>query len=68
MSSKLEKGQIVYVKLKSEAGRKCIIDNPWPGKIVQLLRYGQKSELLSGKTFAFDTRNGEQLELRQAKI
>nr|WP_121271958.1 trehalose hydrolase [Pedobacter schmidteae] len=68
VSSKLEKGQIVYVKLKSEAGRKCIIDNPWPGKIVQLLRYGQKSELLSGKTFAFDTRNGEQLELRQAKI
>ncbi|SMD03862.1 glycosyl hydrolase family 95 catalytic domain-containing protein [Pedobacter nyackensis] len=63
VSSSLEKGEISYVKLLSEAGRPCIIDNPWPGKKVQLMRNGQKAELLSGNTFAFDTKPGEYLEM-----
>lgn len=63
VSSKLEKGQVLYVKMLSEAGRKCTMDNPWPGKKVQLIRKGRKAEVLSGKTFAFDTQAGENLQL-----
>ncbi|WP_200815591.1 glycosyl hydrolase family 95 catalytic domain-containing protein [Pedobacter africanus] len=63
VSSKLEKGQILYVRMSSEAGRKCMMDNPWPGKRVQLIRNGRKAEVLNGKTFSFDTQVGEKLEL-----
>jgi alpha-L-fucosidase 2 len=63
VSSSLGNGKISYVKLFSEAGRVCTIDNPWPGKKVQLIRNGQKAELLSGNTFAFDTKPGESLEM-----
>ena len=67
VSSRLEKGAISYVKLLSEAGRPCIIENPWPGKKVQLIRNGQNAELLSGNTFAFDTKPGEYLEMGTKK-
>lgn len=63
VSSQLKNGKIEYVKLLSEAGRPCTIDNPWSGKKVQLTRNGQKAEVLTGKTFTFDTKRGEQLEL-----
>ncbi|ETZ24668.1 trehalose/maltose hydrolase [Pedobacter sp. V48] len=63
VSSHLKNGKIEYVKLLSEAGRPCTIDNPWSGKKVQLTRNGQKAEVLAGKTFTFDTKRGEQLEL-----
>ncbi|WP_448104360.1 glycosyl hydrolase family 95 catalytic domain-containing protein [Pedobacter panaciterrae] len=63
VSSRLKNGKIEYVKLVSEAGRPCSIDNPWLGKKVQLIRNGQKVEVLAGKTFTFDTKRGEQLEL-----
>ncbi|MNY75014.1 hypothetical protein D3C86_2141850 [compost metagenome] len=47
----------------SEAGRNCVMDNPWPGKKVQLIRDGKKAEILIAKTFTFDTRKGEKLEM-----
>lgn len=67
VSSRLEKGQITYVKLFSEAGRTCVIDNPWSGKKVELSRDGQKTEILNGKTLSFSTRAGEQLELKESR-
>jgi alpha-L-fucosidase 2 len=65
ISSKLEKGQIIYVKMISEAGRTCVVDNPWPGKKVRLLRNAKPAELLSGKRFSLDTKTGESLMLKQ---
>lgn len=64
VSSRLEKGKIIYVKLQSEAGRPCVISNPWPGEKVTLSRKGQKTEILTGKIFTFSTAVGEQLELK----
>ncbi|MBB5437876.1 hypothetical protein HDC92_001550 [Pedobacter sp. AK017] len=66
VSSKQEKGEILFVKMRSEAGRTCTIRNPWPGKSVQLFRNGRKAEILTGKTFAFGTKAGEKLELQKA--
>lgn len=65
VTSELKNGEIRYVRLSSEAGRKCTIDNPWPGKQVQLTRNGRKVEVLSGKTLTFDTVVGEQLEIKE---
>lgn len=64
ISSRLEKGLIVFVNIQSEAGRNCVMDNPWPGKAVQLFRNGKKAEVLKGGSFNFTTRAGEKLELR----
>jgi alpha-L-fucosidase 2 len=64
VSSKVKGGQIEYVKLTSEAGRPCVIENPWPGKKVQLQRDGKPAEVLSGKRFSFDTKVNEQLFLQ----
>lgn len=62
VSGKLQKGKIGPVKLLSEAGRPCVIENPWPGRSVQLFRNGRKAEQLTGKTFSLATSRGEQLE------
>ena len=66
ISSKLEDQKIKYVKLFSEAGRKCIIENPWPSKKVYLKRGNNVTEL-EGKTLTFDTQIGENLELTIAQ-
>lgn len=63
VSSRLEQGQIKYVRLLSEAGRPCVIENPWPGNAVQLVRNGQSAERLTGSTFSFPTGRGERLEI-----
>lgn len=62
VSSKLEDQKIKYVKLYSEAGRKCIIENPWPSKKVYLKRGNNVTEI-EGKTLTFDTKIGENIEL-----
>ncbi|MDQ6479416.1 glycosyl hydrolase family 95 catalytic domain-containing protein [Dyadobacter sp. LHD-138] len=64
VSSDLKNGEIRYVTLLSEAGRKCMMDNPWPGKNIQLTRNGLAAETLSGNSLVFDTRIGEQLEIK----
>lgn len=63
VSSRLEQGKIEYVRMSSEAGRPCRIQNPWPGHTAQLLRNGQKAEKLTGGTFVFPTTRGERLEI-----
>lgn len=63
VSSRLQNTEIRGVELLSEAGRPCIINNPWPGKNVQLSRNGKKAEVFSGKTFDFPTKAGEKLTM-----
>lgn len=64
VSSRLENAEIRGVELLSEAGRPCIINNPWPGEKVQLSRDGKKAEVFSGKTFNFPTMAGEKLMMK----
>lgn len=63
VSSQLEQGEVKFVKLLSEAGRPCLVENPWPGHAVQLLRNGKKAEQLRGSQFSFPTKRGERLEM-----
>ena len=63
VSSSLKKSRVEFVKIFSEKGRDCIIENPWPNKEVQLRRNGKIEETYKGETFTFHTSPGETIEL-----
>jgi hypothetical protein len=63
VSSRITNGRVEYVKLFSEKGRPCILENPWPGKEVQLFRNGRKAERLKGKFLDFKTSVSEMIQL-----
>lgn len=64
VSSAVGDGIVKYVKLKSEKGRLCNMQNPWPGKSVQLIRMGKKAEILTGERLRFTTDENESLEMK----
>ena len=63
ISSRLKNGTVEYVKILSEKGRLCIMENPWIGKKVQLIRNDKKAELMEGNTFSFQTKENEVIQL-----
>jgi len=63
VSSEMKDGQIRDVTIFSEKGRPCVVENPWPGKTVRLIRKGKTAAELTGTRFEFDTRPGETLTL-----
>jgi len=64
VSSSLQNGRVEFVTLHSEKGRACVMENPWPGKKVQLIRKGQPTALLSGNRLSFNTTKNESITLR----
>jgi len=63
ISSSLKNGKVQFVKMLSEKGRPCIMENPWPGKAVQLIRNNKKAEILNGSDLNFQTNENEKIEL-----
>jgi alpha-L-fucosidase 2 len=63
ISSNLKNGKIEVVKLLSEKGRTCVMENPWLGKKVQLIRNNKQAEILEGNTFSFQTKENEMIQL-----
>ncbi|NWJ53106.1 MAG: trehalose hydrolase [Bacteroidetes bacterium] len=63
VSSCLKKGQIKYVKIRSEKGRLCNLENPWPDKVIQLIRNNIEAETLSGRTLTFFTKENEDIKI-----
>lgn len=64
ISSSLKDGRVEYVKLQSEKGRDCEMENPWPGKAVKFTRNNKPaSSTLTGRTFTFKTSKNESIEL-----
>lgn len=59
VSSSMEKGQIEFVEIRSLAGGKCRLRNPWPQEDVTLYRDGKKAEDLTGQVLIFQTYEGE---------
>lgn len=66
VSSSLKNGEIESVRLLSEKGRLCKMENPWKGQKVQLFRNGKKAELISGTFYEFRTSSNEVIELKKA--
>ncbi len=64
VTSSLEKGKVQKVKLFSEKGRPCKIENPWKDNPVQLNRNGQKVDVLYGRYLQIPTSVGETIELQ----
>ena len=63
ISSSLDKGTVKYVQMLSEKGRPCVLENPWPGKAVQLVRNGKQAEILTGDILKFQTKENEMIYL-----
>ena len=59
VSSELKDGKVRYVKILSEKGRDCVVQNPWPGKTVIVTRKNGTKEQLKGEQFKFKTNAGE---------
>jgi hypothetical protein len=59
VSSSMEKGQIEFVQIRSNAGGECRLHNPWPDKTVTLHRDGRSAENLSSSLLTFPTAKGE---------
>jgi hypothetical protein len=51
------------VRIISEKGRNCVVDNPWPGQPVQVFRNGKAAEISRANRFTLKTSVGETLLL-----
>jgi hypothetical protein len=63
VSARLAGGVVSEVMVLSERGRRCVVENPWPGKAVKLVRDGQPAETLNGERVSFATKVGERIGL-----
>ena len=64
VSAALANGSVTTVQIKSEKGRDCRIENPWPGGRVIVFRNQERAEVVSGATFVLKTKPGELIELK----
>lgn len=65
VSSRLRGGKVEYLGITSERGRKCTIENPWPGRQVTVTRGDGKTETVGGPRFTLETKVDEKLRLVQ---
>ncbi len=63
VSAEFTNGRVGEVLIYSEKGRQCTVQNPWPNRAVQLIRDGNRAEVLSGNRFSFPTSVGQTISL-----
>lgn len=64
VSAELKDGVIGNVRITSERGHDCRMENPWPESRVRLVRNGRKGEVLTGKRLTFKTSAGDAIFLQ----
>ena len=64
VSAECREGQVQSVRIRSEQGRDCVIQNPWPGEAWVIVRSGQMPERLQTQQASLPTRPGETFELK----
>lgn len=62
-SAALKDGVVADVRIVSEKGRPCVVENPWPGKKVMMTRNGRSAETLTGDRLKFETTPAETILL-----
>jgi alpha-L-fucosidase 2 len=67
VSSRLKNRRVQFVKIRSEKGRTCNFQNPWPGKQVLVKSNKRKTEKRSGQTIQIKTMPGEELSITEHK-
>ena len=68
ISSSLKQGKVEYLKIFSEKGRPCTIENPWGEAKVLLERNGLKSETLTGRLIKFETKPNEMVSIKPINL
>jgi hypothetical protein len=63
VAAERKNGTILSVSIRSEKGRPCTVQNPWPGRSVQLIRNGKPGETVTGLRFGFPTERDEEIVL-----
>ena len=64
VSSACEKGKVSHVKIESEQGRPCKVENPWGSSTVcKLIRDNGQEEILQGDLLILRIAKGEKIEL-----
>jgi hypothetical protein len=64
VSAELKDGKVGGVRILSEKGKDCTVQNPWPGSKVEIVRNAKQAETVSGERFTLKTQVGEVCELR----
>ncbi len=64
VSGELKEGEVQYVKINSEKGRHCTLENPWPGESVSMSSNRNGEQVLKGDRLMFGTIEGETVILR----
>jgi len=64
VSSEIRNGEVLLVKIFSERGRNCFVENPWPKTKVTLLVNGKEVTVLEGDLLEFQTHAGEHILLK----
>ena len=68
VSAELKDGTVCGVRILSEKGRDCTVQNPWPGSKVQIVRDGKKAETAGGERFTLKTQVEEYASYNLGKI
>ena len=63
VSAELKHEVVTAVRIVSEKGKSCTVQNPWPGRQVLLVRNGKRGERMAGIRFTFNTQPNEIIEL-----
>jgi len=63
VSAELKSGVVSGVKIVSEKGKPCTVQNPWPGKKLRVTRNGKTNEILTGERMSLKTSAGETILL-----
>ena len=68
VSASLSHGVVEDLVIMSEKGRPCVVQNPWPGHPVELIRPGKPTQTLEGEHLNFSTDVGGSIELVPAEM
>jgi hypothetical protein len=64
VSSELNQAEVKNLVIESEKGRDLALQNPWPGRALQVYRNGHEAEHAAGEIVKLKTSPGERIEVR----
>jgi alpha-L-fucosidase 2 len=60
----LNQAEVKNLVIESEKGRDLALQNPWPGRALQVYRNGHEAEHAAGEIVKLKTSPGERIEVR----
>ena len=63
ISASLEQGVVDRVCVISHKGHPCRLENPWPGELVEIRRWDDRREVLSGEILEIPMQKEEKIEI-----